>query len=402
MENDSKPIEEPEFIKTIEKILVSLVQFILHFPKLIFVILVYPSKIFKSRFIVTPLTFFCVCLLLSSDFWYNAFRPSYGFFPPLLNYLTDFFAHPNPDLSQITNNFVDAAALTHTLLTLIPLILITSVTLELVKLIFKLQVKSQDLFALCFYMQGLVMIMPVVFLLTVAQADELLKNKFPHAIDLIDSFTNIIGIAIFCIALILLTRLLWIGSRHFFTRQSRYWFIKPVLFGLTIAALCCFTPYLRYLLYKPAEKKPDFIVNISGIFPTNLTDTTTDYYLTVKSIISNPTDNDKVLDFAGFNLKISKEDDSSSVNSSAGIKDVKNTSDSLKQIYILRSHGVLYLETTFHFLGSDCKRIYSYSKRESIYINFEVYAAGSYPMPDATVNYSGDKLLPPGMPVTNE
>ncbi|PJJ07351.1 hypothetical protein CLU83_0514 [Flavobacterium sp. 1] len=361
--------KEPKFIEVIEEILNSLVSFLLNFPLVTYIVLFKPSNIFGPDFKIKPLTYFAVSLLLSSEFWYFYFQPG-ELISPIVFYLLD------PNISEIKNYFFDVDSLTRALINLIPIILISNVTVRLIAFCFKANGRISEFLKFSFYLFGLILIgFPIIYFLFFLIIPKLFFNIYTF--DLFDSkYYEAINLVVFGSFIILLVKIIWTGTKYLLGRDKKYWYLKPILLCLIFICLCYFN--LKVLSFFHTEKKADIESTIELLESENfLTDITTSYTIILGVVITNKSENDQIIDLGSFHLSIGSKNKYDAF-SMASFNEIKKSSQPLSEIFVLKNHSATFFKIPFHFDSTGCKTLYNHLKDKYLYDS--VYLEGSVDM----------------------
>jgi hypothetical protein len=359
--------KEPKFIQAIEELLNSLISFLLNFPVATFKVLFHPSEIFEKKIKIKSLTYFSICLLLSSAFWYYYFLPDESFISPIVIYLL----HPN--LSEIKDYFFNTDSLTKALISLIPIVLITNIAVRLIALIFKVYDKLSEFLQLLFYLLGLILIgTPLLFFLFFLIIPKLFFHFFKYDI-FASSLYEVISWIFFGTFLILAIRIIWVAGTHFFKRNKRHWYLKPILCSLSIIVFCYY--HLRMVSFFYTEKKPDIESEIT-VLESNaqLTDTSSNYTMVIGVVITNKSENDQAIKLSTFQLSIGQEN-RYEITTEASFNEINSSSEQLNEIFILKGHSAIFFKMPFHFASDQCKVLCDYLKDQ--YVNDSTFTEGA-------------------------
>jgi hypothetical protein len=347
--------EEPKFIKTVEEILYGLVHFLLYFPVISLKVLFRPKQVFEKNLAVKPLTYFTVCLLLSSTFWSTLFEPTRGLIDTIIFYID------RPDFSEIKKYFFESDSLIHTLVSLIPIILISIVSIELLRLIFRVKDKAK-LIRFYFYLSGQVFFLIPLILMLPFFIKSLTIDKYA------DYFRSDAVFVISILTLfILLIRVIWVSAVFFCGNNNKFWFLKSTLFSLMIICCCCYSTTLPSFFYTPPKNK-GIEGNIYGVSSTKLSDTSKTFTVKINVLITNRSETDQPIWFNSMWLEIvSKKQLPIYSISAASIGEIKCVTEPIKETSILKNHAAIYLEIPFHFSNSDRRKIATLLTDDSIY-----------------------------------
>lgn len=336
---ENLPSEEPKLIKTIEETLQSIVNGLLYFPIITFRILFYPKKLFSAQFEIKPLTYFSVSLLLASPFWHLALEPSKNFTSPVMFYLEQ------PDFTELKVYLLDTKVLTNALVGLIPIVVGLLILVHLICLLFRIKTKKQDLLRFTFYLSGHVLVMvPTLMFLTFSIA-------FLHFIGLgkfyVSHFMEPVADVTLGLEFLLFIRVAWVASMHFFTPVQRILYLKPILLSAIMLGVCYLTVQMIGLFYSK-EKNPVLNGILLKDSVTALNDTSKHFFVKFKVVISNVSDEDKVIMLDSITLSAKRGMSDFSI-ARGHFSAIIEASEPLKKTMVLKHNAALYFEIPFQF-----------------------------------------------------
>lgn len=163
---------ESEIIITAEKYIFGIINFIIVYPKTLFLTIWKPAFFKDGNAVIKPLTYFTISLLASSRFWYYLWEPTTGFISPIVDYVL------NPKLDRTLSLAFNSSELFKTIFSLLPAVGITLVSVSVISMIFSINRDQREhLRSAVLYSAGTALIIyPLLFVMLLFSLDSPLES----------------------------------------------------------------------------------------------------------------------------------------------------------------------------------------------------------------------------------
>jgi len=331
VEKDPKPF----LIKTIEEVLLGIISLIHAFSDILATALCNPSRLTTKKFLIGPLTFLVICLLLSSTFWNLPFN-SYSKF---LELMEQYAIHGN--FEDIHELFLDTQILTKTLVALVPIIILIYLFNMFTKRLFYDKSKGLIYNRVTFYLVGVMLFCLPALFVGLLLVTFLLASYDDKETPLVVYAIIIVGALAILIVLLAILRSMFIASKHCLTVNLKYRILRSVLLVMGLLILTSIVVRLEGFFGKEYSRSGISCLILNNQNAPGIADST----INLKVLLTNNSILDQPVIFSNMQLEVSHKNNNEVF--SANLSNVSGASELLKDTVIIRAHNAILFNVEF-------------------------------------------------------